>query len=134
MLIGLACTALVLGLGAVASPWVRHQLSLSFTHEPVSYVELSFSTDEVAQACHPARARAVVSFSVTSHGDISGDLSYVVGVTDTHGTLIQRHSTVLVMPGVPATATTRIAVGSGSYDVSVSLGRSHLGVHCGARR
>lgn len=148
---------LVVGLGALLVPGLRHQVALSASHQQVSYTSLAFTPrpdGRVAGTLAPCRTvghggtrAALVRFDLHAHGDDVRRERWVVRVTDPAGHRPPRtvRGTSLVGssspspdssgPGPTVTVTRRVVVLPGRYDLAVILRGTtqRLLAHCGGR-
>jgi hypothetical protein len=109
----LAVTALVL---VIVSPWVRHQLALSFTRQPDTYTELYFAGSRPVSGTDIAnQPQVIVSFVVANHENGPTRYSYLVRVLDAAGRLAaQRAGSISVANGEERSNRVALAVPAGS--------------------
>ncbi len=118
---------LALAVAGTLLPGFRHQLALSFTRQPVSYVELFFARPTAASpqaACVRKGASVQVRFLVESHLEKRQALGYRVVVDPVARSLPTRRqaASVEVSPGEVVSVTRTFAVPRReAYVVSVRL-------------
>ena len=131
-----------LGLGAALSPAFRHQLDLSLTRQPASYVELYFAQPMSAgsqAACVRTRESVRVRFVIESHLESRRAVAYRVSADPgERGERTRRATgTAVVSPGaaVHVRKSLRLPRGQG-YTVTVALPEldQRLHVRCRERR
>lgn len=125
-----ALVAAVTAAGAYWSPAVRHQLALSFEHQPSSYVELAFPGRDAELACTPTKRVVSVRFTMTGHGTGPRDVDYTVELTGLAPVTAAAH----LVPGRTQTIVARRPAPAGPYGVSVTAGAARLALHCGEGR
>jgi hypothetical protein len=131
----------VVALAAALLPGVRHQLVLSTTRQPDSYVTLYFPQQMVQStqtACRRQGSSVRVRFAVESHLSSGQDVSYQIRV-DPAGPLPARRQagTTSLAPGQKVVVTRAFRVRARTpYDVHVRLPErdQQLRLHCQAGR
>jgi hypothetical protein len=127
----------VVGLLALVSSSVRHQLGLSLTREPQQYVEMSFGDGAKALPSCPTAPvkRVAIEFVVRSHLDRDRRLAWTMTVSRPDGgrTIDRQTGTLASVPdrSVPAQGQVRLPA-RGRYAVEIRLsGREErLRVNC----
>lgn len=101
--------AALAGVAAAASPTVRDQLGLSFTRQPVRYVELFLLDERAARACAAdASGRLTIAVGVRSHLASPRALAWTATV--------ERPSARASSGTSPSTAPSRVVRETGSVD------------------
>lgn len=132
--VGLLVLAGMLAGLAWQSEGVRHQVALTMSRQPESFLVLDFPGIDAERSCAVQEGFVAVRFSAVAHGDRAGSVGYQVEVRPegTARNVTRVAGTVQLADGRPVVLEKRLPVPETAFDVAVSVldGTEELLVHC----